>query len=305
MHSFSNTFNAFNLALILLIFFMSQFWSWSFVSEGTFLCNPNLSVQKELNLGLICKYSRISYSNLSCCYSTTSSPPSLTDDESTYSNDRDSEEVTPENLANRYQEDPEGLQSRIDRFRDDISVDYVQRSRDLESRGLDSGRAREDWLRSEEYLQERQNLRDERDSSLKGISDLHSATQKIIDSRVPETDYEDWTTGRNSPVSQQDDNLAIGGNSPVSEHNSSKELDKELPSSYPETETEKSSSKRSLEEAGESSNDSANKRPKAEDSSSSTNLESSSTSTTESRFKQDSSDVMPDSEPLDFDDPTG
>ena len=325
MHSFSNSYNAFYLALITVVFSMS-FWFRDIISEGTFLGNHTLSVQKGLNLGVILfivseyffldliwivlarlKYvkqalvanrrapvlilsgcPRLSFSS-SRYYSTTSSPPSLTDDESTHSKEGGTENDTPEDLANRYQGNLEGLHTRIESAKDDVSVNYVQKVRDLEARGLDSGLAKEDWVKTEEYQGERDNLIAERDKNLKALADLHYGAKKIIDSREPETDYDDWTTRENSPASE----------------NSSNRKDEELPSSSSEAKIENPSSKRSLEEAGESSSDSANKRLKTNNSSSSTGQESSSTSATDGRFKQDSSDVMPDSEPLDFDDPTG
>lgn len=52
MHSFSNAYNVFYFALILLVFSMS-FWFRDIISEGTFLGNHTLAVQKGLNLGVI------------------------------------------------------------------------------------------------------------------------------------------------------------------------------------------------------------------------------------------------------------
>ena len=229
-------------------------------------------------------------------YSTTSSPPSLTDDEITPSNKGDSVNDTPEDLANRYAGDYSGLHAREEKFRGEISATYVQKVKDLEQKGLESGFTRQDLLQTAEYKAERESLGRERDKSFKDLSDLQKAGWDIIKSREPETDYDDWTTRANSPADE--------GDSTVDEDN-------EFPSPSSETNIGKpSSSKRSLDdaEAGESSNDSANKRQKTDNSSCSTDHESSSksASTSESRkFKQDSSDVMPDSEPLDFDDPTG
>nr|YP_009317096.1 cytochrome c oxidase subunit 3 [Pestalotiopsis fici]AOW71191.1 cytochrome c oxidase subunit 3 [Pestalotiopsis fici] len=52
MHSFSNAYNVFYLALLALVFSMS-FWFRDIISEGTFLGNHTLAVQKGLNLGVI------------------------------------------------------------------------------------------------------------------------------------------------------------------------------------------------------------------------------------------------------------
>ena len=52
MHSFSNAYYVFYLALMLLVFSMS-FWFRDIISEGTFLGNHTLAVQKGLNLGVI------------------------------------------------------------------------------------------------------------------------------------------------------------------------------------------------------------------------------------------------------------
>lgn len=52
MHSFSNAYNAFFAALLALVFSMS-FWFRDIISEGTFLGNHTLAVQKGLNLGVI------------------------------------------------------------------------------------------------------------------------------------------------------------------------------------------------------------------------------------------------------------
>ena len=155
-------------------------------------------------------------------------------------------------MANRYQGNSEGLRAREERKKDDISVDYVQRSRDLRDRGLSS----------EEYERERNNLRQERDNNLKELNDKHRKTEEIMESREPGSDYGDWETDRNSPESEDNSNEA--------------------------NQNQASSSSRNQEST-----------------STSANQESSSTSATGSRFKQDSSDVMPDNEPMDFDDPTG
>ena len=55
MHSFSNAHNVFYLALATLVFSMS-FWFRDIISEGTFLGNHTLAVQKGLNLGVIVRH---------------------------------------------------------------------------------------------------------------------------------------------------------------------------------------------------------------------------------------------------------
>ena len=52
MHSFSNAYNVFFLALIAVVASMS-FWFRDIISEATFLGNHTLAVQKGLNLGVI------------------------------------------------------------------------------------------------------------------------------------------------------------------------------------------------------------------------------------------------------------
>ena len=52
MHSFSNSYNVLFLALLMVVFSMS-FWFRDIISEGTFLGNHTLAVQKGLNLGVI------------------------------------------------------------------------------------------------------------------------------------------------------------------------------------------------------------------------------------------------------------
>lgn len=52
MHSFSNAYNVFFLGLLAVVFSMS-FWFRDIISEGTFLGNHTLAVQKGLNLGVI------------------------------------------------------------------------------------------------------------------------------------------------------------------------------------------------------------------------------------------------------------
>lgn len=52
MHSFSNAYNVFFLALLAVVFSMS-FWFRDIISESTFLGNHTLAVQKGLNLGVI------------------------------------------------------------------------------------------------------------------------------------------------------------------------------------------------------------------------------------------------------------
>ena len=56
---------------------------------------------------------------------------------------------------------------------------------------MDLGLTREDWVKTEEYQRERGNLASERDKSLNDLGDLHRAAMEIIDSREPETDYDD------------------------------------------------------------------------------------------------------------------
>ena len=52
MHSFSSSYKIFHLSLLLVVFSMS-FWFRDIISEGTFLGNHTLAVQKGLNLGVI------------------------------------------------------------------------------------------------------------------------------------------------------------------------------------------------------------------------------------------------------------
>ena len=52
MHNFSNSYNVFFFALVMVVFSMS-FWFRDVISEGTFLGNHTLAVQKGLNLGVI------------------------------------------------------------------------------------------------------------------------------------------------------------------------------------------------------------------------------------------------------------
>ena len=52
MHTFSNAYNVFYSAFLLVIFSMA-FWFRDIISEGTFLGNHTLAVQKGLNLGIL------------------------------------------------------------------------------------------------------------------------------------------------------------------------------------------------------------------------------------------------------------
>ena len=52
MHSFSDAYNVFYLAFVILVFSMSL-WFRDIISEGTLLGNHTAAVQKGLNLGII------------------------------------------------------------------------------------------------------------------------------------------------------------------------------------------------------------------------------------------------------------
>nr|AYE67569.1 cytochrome c oxidase subunit 3 [Annulohypoxylon stygium]AYE67594.1 cytochrome c oxidase subunit 3 [Annulohypoxylon stygium]AYE67619.1 cytochrome c oxidase subunit 3 [Annulohypoxylon stygium]AYE67646.1 cytochrome c oxidase subunit 3 [Annulohypoxylon stygium] len=52
MHTFSNAYNVFYSAFLLVVFSMA-FWFRDIISEGTFLGNHTLAVQKGLNLGVL------------------------------------------------------------------------------------------------------------------------------------------------------------------------------------------------------------------------------------------------------------
>ena len=89
--------------------------------------------------------------------------------------------ISSEELADKYQEDSQGLEASLNRRRDEVSVDYVQSVRDLEDRESDS----------EEIERVRNNLRQERDYHLDELSERYRAAREIISSREPETDYSD------------------------------------------------------------------------------------------------------------------
>lgn len=117
-------------------------------------------------------------------------------------------------------------------------------------------------------------LRNTRDNNLARLNEKCNTASELNDS---ETDYSDWTTDR--------DNSPRPGASPSnSEEDTTNQNEGSSNSNVNTTNENQGSSSSNLN---------------------TTNQESSSTSTTEGRFKQDSSDIMPDTEPMDFDDPTG
>ena len=117
--------------------------------------------------------------------------------------------------------------------------------------------------------EDRDPLREQRDESLRVIAEKRAWVLDYIQSQESETDYGSWTTRRNSSASEN------GSDQGSTNQN--------LPSSS-----------------------SANQEPSSTNQeSSSANQESSSTSATGSRFKQDSSDVKPENDLMDFDDPIG
>ncbi len=117
--------------------------------------------------------------------------------------------------------------------------------------------------------EDRDPLREQRDESLRVIAEKRAWVLDYIQSQESETDYGSWTTRRNSSASEN------GSDQGSTNQN--------LPSSS----------------SANQESSSANQE------SSSANQESSSTSATGSRFKQDSSDVKPENDLMDFDDPTG
>lgn len=161
------------------VFWLCKGWPGSSLDDNN-IVEQNLPIFNYINCNNPWVYNSINR-NQSLLYSTTSSPPSLTDDESTRSNASDSDDDTPEEMANKYRDNPEGLDAREERRKDEISVEYVQKVKDLEERELDS----------EEYERERDSLRKERDNNLEDLAEKHQLARGILSSRESETDYSD------------------------------------------------------------------------------------------------------------------
>jgi hypothetical protein len=164
---------------------------------------------------------------------------------------------------------------------DNISQNYIAEANALQSRNLSP----------ESYQEERARVRSERDELLAENSHLYTGALVVrrehrngsneipfFMASSPSTDYNQFDSSSPVPGPNSDqDNV-----SSTQQDNVSSQSD-------------------SLGKVEGNSNESSNKRSLPEDSDSENNSGESSNK----RFKQDSSDIMPDTEPMDFDDPTG
>jgi len=141
-----------------------------------------------------------------------------------------------------------------------------------------------------------------------GLGDYRKEKEdKISEKYIDSSNHARWHTGETSEDAQNlRRNIRDRNLEKLNEKcNTASELN-HIDTDYSDWTTDREDSPKPGASPSNSEEDTTNKNEGSSSSNLNTvNQESNSTSATEGRFKQDSSDIMPDTEPMDFDDPTG